>query len=767
MNKLKSRTDIFSAAAEHASARSHRPVMLCIAAAAVGYISAFGRMAGYASYMSVACAAVAGGYSPAVFVGAAAGCAVTGAYADCAVQLGSILIIAALNVFFPDHTKNGEPIRTALWTAAITLLLSSIACMVSPLSQGGYPAAIRMINSLMCSCSVYAAAFIRQSARSGRILRVRGLNAVYLAMLYIMTVATLCSVSVSVFNIGRVLGCMSVPLAAKKRRAAGGAVIGALTAVSVMLCSSYLSKNAMLLAAAGLICSAFCDIGRLPAALAFMISASAAMATTGLNSDTFNMLADIIAGTVLFAAMPSGAVEKLFSRILVFSDTADSAGQTASSRLTFASGTISDIREKLAFVSDTVQARAENVTLGDRLAAAACPDCRLYDECRRNGSSAQLAACCNKMNGSTGFRPAGCIRADELDDIMKKCIAEELSDRAEAARLREMRLLLREQLGSVSDILNDLSCRLSRRREVDNTLSAAAKNYFEKEGFNGVRACVYTDENRCRRVEIYLSGEYEPEALSLTAGLCRAIECDLELPGITSANRMTKLEFDEIPPFRADLGSYSASRSDISCSGDTLETVECSAGEKYILLSDGMGSGKRARLDSAMSVGLAARMLRSGLTMTTCQRMINSVMRVKEWEESFATLDFLRLDLFSGRAEFLKSGAAPAYLCRDGGMIRIDCDSYPAGILADCEPDVSSCKLFDGDTLLLASDGAPESALLKASEIVYDNHDADAAELAFMIGSLCSEEAGEMRDDITVAAVKISLNKSRAAICGN
>ncbi len=767
MNKLKSRTDIFSAAAEHASVRSHRPVMLCIAAAAVGYISAFGRMAGYASYMSVACAAVAGGYSPAVFVGAAAGCAVTGAYADCAVQLGSILIIAALNVFFPDHTKNGEPIRTALWTAAITLLLSSIACMVSPLSQGGYPAAIRMINSLMCSCSVYAAAFIRQSAHSGRILRVRGLNAVYLAMLYIMTVATLCSVSVSVFNIGRVLGCMSVPLAAKKRRAAGGAVIGALTAVSVMLCSSYLSKNAMLLAAAGLICSAFCDIGRLPAALAFMISASAALATAGLNSDTFNMLADIIAGTVLFAAMPSGAVEKLFSRILVFSDTADSAGQTASSRLTFASGTISDIREKLAFVSDTVQARAENITLGDRLAAAACPDCRLYDECRRNGSSAQLAACCNKMNGSTGFRPAGCIRADELDDIMKKCIAEELSDRAEAARLREMRLLLREQLGSVSDILNDLSCRLSRRREMDNTLSAAAKNYFEKEGFNGVRACVYTDENRCRRVEIYLSGEYEPEALSLTAGLCRAIECDLELPGITSANRMTKLEFDEIPPFRADLGSYSASRSDISCSGDTLETVECSAGEKYILLSDGMGSGKRARLDSAMSVGLAARMLRSGLTMTTCQRMINSVMRVKEWEESFATLDFLRLDLFSGRAEFLKSGAAPAYLCRDGGMIRIDCDSYPAGILADCEPDVSSCKLFDGDTLLLASDGAPESALLKASEIVYDNPDSDAAELAFMIGSLCSEEAGEMRDDITVAAVKISLNKSRTAICGN
>ena len=41
------------------------------------------------------------------------------------------------------------------------------------------------------------------------------------------------------------------------------------------------------------------------------------------------------------------------------------------------------------------------------------------------------------------------------------------------------------------------------------------------------------------------------QALSVTAGLCRALELDLELPGVTAAGSITKLEFDETAPFEA------------------------------------------------------------------------------------------------------------------------------------------------------------------------------------------------------------------------
>lgn len=761
MIKLRSKPQSAAPSGEAAAARSF--AARSALSAAVCFIASFGKMVGFPSYMNVACAVMSGRYSGAALIGALVSYAIQGGIAASAVQLGAIAVTVAMNIFFPYYSKNGDPIRLSLFTAAVNLLLS---CVISAASPDSFSVSMRIISSLMCACIVYAAAFVAERAKSGEPVRVQGLTAVYCAMLYIAAVATLSSCRIGIFNIGRIAACALIPYAAKKRRAAGGAVMGALTAVSVALCSSSLSANTMLLAAAGLISSAFCDFGRIAVAVSFMISASAALATAGLNGDTFHMLSDIIVGSALFTAMPKPFMQKLFSRFMIMGSPAENAGQTASSRLTFASMTISDIKDKLTLVSHTAETRSEAYTLSERVVREACGGCRLCDECRKNGTVRSVEKYCHLSDRDGGEKyAAGCIRASELDGIVSKCREEQLADRAEAIRLKEMGVFLREQLGSMSDILNDLSCRLSRRRDIDPQLSASAKNYFERQGFKGVRACVYTDENCCRRAEIYLSGNFEGDALSLTAGLCRVLECDFELPGVTSANSITKLEFDESPRFKAELGSYAALGSDSSCSGDTLETVECSAGERYVLLSDGMGSGKRARLDSAMAVNLAAHLLRSGLSMTTAQRMINSVMRVKDWEESFATLDFLRLDLFSGRAEFLKSGAAPAYLCRDGGIARIECDSYPAGILTSCEPDISSCKLFDGDMLLLASDGAPEAALRKCAAIAAEEPDITAEGMAFRLGSMCAALGnGGRTDDITVAVVKISYKKKSVCV---
>lgn len=755
MNILKDHISRKTAAAsqrgEHLpDSRARKYISRCLLAAAACFVCTFGRMVGFPSYINVAVCAVCESFSPAALLGAAVCCAIRGSITGQAVQLGSMLAITALNVFFPNYSKDGDPVRLSLSTAAITLLLS---CIASAADMSEFNVSMRMISSLLSACIVYAAAFIGGQLRTGSAVKVRGLNAVYLAMIYMTAAATLCSVSIGPFNAGRVLACTAIPAAAKKRRAAGGAVMGALSSVSVMMCSSALAGNTMLLAAAGLICSAFCDLGRVVPAIAFMLSAAAALATSGLNSDTFNMLADIIAGAVIFTAIPYNLFSKMMSKFLFLGSAADNAGQTASSRLTFAAMTITDIRKRLALISDTVEARAEDPDLADRVMPQLCEECRLFDECRKNGCAKNLTR--QIRNGSGAPTAVGCIRAAELPKLIKICRESQLADRAEAVRMKELRLLLREQLGTMSDLLNDLSFRLSRRREIDVKLSAAAKNYFERLDFTGVRACVYTDESLGRHVEVYLSGSFEQQALSVTAGLCRALELDLELPGVTAAGSITKLEFDETAPFEANFGSYSAAGSSL-CSGDAVETLGCSAGEKYVLISDGMGSGKRAQLDSQISLQLACRLLRSGVSMSTAQRLINSVLGVKDWEESFATLDLLRLDLFAGRAEFLRSGAAPAYLIRDGGAVRIECDSFPAGILVSCDPDVYSCKLFDGDIIIMTTDGAPEDICERALGLCSEDPDAEAEQLAFRLGSSCVGRGQEKQDDLTIAAVRIT-----------
>ncbi len=724
------------------SGTSRGAVLRCLAAALVGFLAGFGRMVGFAGYMNVAAAAAAGSCSWAVLAGSALSCIVSGSFAEQAVQLGAMLAITALNVFFPERPHRHDPIRLSLTVTAICVILS---CIVSAGSTDGFLISMRMISSLLCGCVVYAAAYIAERWRSGEPLRVGGLTAVFLAMIYIVTVASLCSCAAGRFNLGRILACAVIPAAAKKRRAAGGAVMGALSAVAVTMCSANLAVNTMLLAAAGLICSAFADLGRVACGAAFMLSAAAALAVSGLNPDTFNMLTDIIAGTAIFAVLPAGTLRRLSARFMIVTSPADCAGQTASARLTFAAMTIADIRQKLERVSETVEENAESRTFGERVTEALCADCRRYEECRSKG--------CSEVPD-----PGNCIRADELAEISAACRDREIYERAEALRMREQGELLREQLGIMTDLLNDLSCRLSRRRETDVKLSAAAKSFFERRGFKGVRACVYTDEALGRHVEIYISGEAVEETLSLTAGLCRVLELDLELPGVTDSGGMTKLEFDELPPFTADYGCWSSAGSPDECSGDSIECVGASASERFVLLSDGMGSGRRARLDSEIAVSLAERLLRTGLSMATAQRVINSVMQSYDRDESFATLDFLRLDLFSGRAEFLKSGAAPAYLCRDGNMVRISSDSYPAGIFFSADPDIVSMKVFEGDMLILATDGAPEEALEEAARLCFSKPEMKAEDIARETGRKCRilSSVRLRGDDVTVAVVRIS-----------
>ena len=66
----------------------------------------------------------------------------------------------------------------------------------------------------------------------------------------------------------------------------------------------------------------------------------------------------------------------------------------------------------------------------------------------------------------------------------------------------------------------------------------------------------------------------------------------------------------------------------------------------------------------------------------------------------------MRIDPFSGRAEFFKAGAAPSYIRRGNRVMRVDGASMPAGIIGGVSFDRSSLMLRGGDLLLMVSDGA-------------------------------------------------------------
>ena len=139
--------------------------------------------------------------------------------------------------------------------------------------------------------------------------------------------------------------------------------------------------------------------------------------------------------------------------------------------------------------------------------------------------------------------------------------------------------------------------------------------------------------------------------------------------------------------------------------GDHIEQFYDGHGHAVFLLSDGMGSGGRAAVDSSMASGMTAQLLQAGITPSCALQIVNSAMLVKSGDETLATLDIASVDLYSGKTALFKAGAPASYLRQNGRVFPIDIPSLPAGILQNVSFEKADLLLSAGDLLVLISDG--------------------------------------------------------------
>ena len=126
------------------------------------------------------------------------------------------------------------------------------------------------------------------------------------------------------------------------------------------------------------------------------------------------------------------------------------------------------------------------------------------------------------------------------------------------------------------------------------------------------------------------------------------------------------------------------------------------------IISDGMGKGSRAALDGAMGAGLLSKLLSAGFGFDSSLKVVNSALLVKSHEESLATLDCVRVDLFSGKCEFYKAGAPRSYIVKDDRLTKCELTSMPAGILRGVEFAKRTTVLNTDDEIIMMSDGVTD-----------------------------------------------------------
>jgi len=221
-----------------------------------------------------------------------------------------------------------------------------------------------------------------------------------------------------------------------------------------------------------------------------------------------------------------------------------------------------------------------------------------------------------------------------------------------------------------------------------------------------------------------------------------------------------------------ECGFYQHAKSKERSCGDYYDSFVDGKGYAYIILSDGMGSGSRARIDSAFACGMLVKLLRAGIGLNSAIEVINNALLVKSSDESFATLDICKIDLYTGKTKLYKAGAAASYVRCNKRVVKSRGTGLPVGIGHKAVYETQSFTIGNADMVIMASDGVQlnekwlehklDAAMLnKVADLDETAKElATAARFTVDLSDMESDEAfarkaSAREDDVSVIAVKL------------
>jgi stage II sporulation protein E len=319
-----------------------------------------------------------------------------------------------------------------------------------------------------------------------------------------------------------------------------------------------------------------------------------------------------------------------------------------------------------------------------------------------------------------------------------------------------MRTILLSQISATQTMMVKMSGEFASLSDFDRHLAAITEKVLADYGITEAKAAVNIADDRAE-VEAYGKGRLTCDAERLCDLLSATLRREFDLPEITHAGGEFRLTMFERAAYSLEYGVYQVSRGKEKNCGDYFDSFIDKKGFAYIILSDGMGSGGRARIDSAFACGMLIKLLRAGVDMSAAIEIINNSLLVKSADESFATLDVCRIDLYSGNVELFKAGSAPTYISCNKRVVKASGKGLPVGINHRPVYERQSFTIGVSDLIIMASDGAELSEVWLENEL--DKNEwgkEDMNSFAETIATSAKFAAGKEReDDISVIAVKL------------
>ncbi len=586
-------------------------------------------------------------------------------------------------------------------------------------------------------------------------------------------ILSLFSIDTGYVNVGRILGVLLTLVLMDARGVTGAVTGGSIAGVCSILYSAEFAAPAGILTLASFFGGVIKPIGKTAQTAMFIVAATAFTVVSGASQVQIYQMLDIFIASVLFTAIPKRATQKLsvltvgYSEAKKQADSPASVNRAVAAKLQMASGAIDDLSDSVKKVSKQMESvSAQDIsTVYTNAADKVCTKCGFRLLCWEdsyNDTMSALNSFTKKLRTSGKVRqedmPKGlsdrCCKPKELINAVNSYYGVYLDKKRLARNISQSRSIAIEQFEGIADMLCEISGELSDIVKLDPKSAVKAKRVLDEMQISTTQVSAFIDKYSRMSLDVYTPDTLACSAQILADKLSDTLGREFEVPSVVAAGGVTKLSFFEQANYTLDFYTAQSSVSGGTC-GDSYEFFVDAKGYAHLILSDGMGSGKRAAVDSVMTCSLILKLIKAGFGLASALKLINASLIVKSDDESLATLDIAKFDLYMGTVSLYKAGAAATFIKKGSEVFCVDSDSLPIGILRNITFDCSTYKLSGGDVVVMVSDGVLSGGeeWLEA-EIELSAH-RPTEELAARILREAKRRSPEHADDMTVIAARL------------
>ncbi len=560
-----------------------------------------------------------------------------------------------------------------------------------------------------------------------------------------------------------------------------GTAAGVLFGFLLLVCGKVEMEIFCALSLGGLLCGAMKELGKIASVISFFIAVVVVLFYCSELDTLF--LKGLLIGSILFLLVPKraftfintyGVHEKELQEDTYFLKmkelTEERLAQFATAFRSLGKTFLPELDKKTMGKSDVS-------LLIDNIADKACRNCGLAVYCwdtelyaTYQATFSALSICEKKGRVeleqlSEGFRK-NCVKGNIFVDAINRCYENFETQSIWRSKLAECRELVSQQLFAVGSIIENLSGQLDVRGVFLESVEKELKVKLDKAGITVEDVSVMEDRIQ-NGTEVILTMKSCNGNHMCREKIIPLVSKTLHKPMKKAGGKYAcyagnggrcALRLIEENKYRFTVATAACPKEEGGISGDSASFLETASGVSVIALSDGMGSGMVAREESKSTIELLEQFIEAGFEKELGINMINSVLLLRSAEEKFATLDICTVNLYTAKAEFMKMGAAAAYILRDGKIMSIRSETLPVGILQQVSMEKNDILLKHNDMVLLMTDGIMEAVgeeddvawLTSLFETFYSSNPQDVADYILQEAQKRAEQS--RKDDMTVIA---------------